>query len=431
VPGGGFEWFGNIPANICLTAYGILEFTDMARVHPVDEAVTERARRWLFAQQNSNGSWDEIHRGWTWGGRGSMTAFVAWALAEAGDHSPNLDRALGYLRAHPQELSNTYAKALAANAFLARDRNDSFGRQLASELKESAISDDRDTIHWCSSGFSITYSHDSGMYTECTALCVSALMKAGTRPQSVKQGLTWISTHKFADGTHGSTQATILAMRALLEASARALGQEFESEVTILLNGEPAETFHINKDNSDVMKQIELTRLLHSGENRIQFRQTPAGELPFQLIGAYWLPAAPGSTPMQLKPEPLQITLRYDRTTLPVNDQLRCAVSVKNNTAQLVNMAIVDLGIPPGFDVDSTAFEAMRQSAQIAKFEITGNQVILYLREISNVTPFQFNYALRAKYPLRVQTPTSSVYEYYQPQNRAETAPVILQALAN
>ena len=431
VPGGGFEWFGNIPANICLTAYGILEFTDMARVHPVDEAVTERARKWLLAQQNSNGSWDEIHRGWTWGGRGSMTAFVAWALAEAGDNSPNLDRALSYLHAHPQELSNTYAKALAANAFLARDRNDSFGRQLATELKEAARADDKDAIHWWSSGFSITYSHDSGMDTECTALCVSALMKAGTCPQSVKQGLTWISTHKFADGTHGSTQATILAMRALLEASATALGQEFESEVTILLNGEPAETFRINKDNSDVMKQIELTRLLHSGENRIQFRQTPAGELPFQLIGEYWLPAAPGSTPMPLKPEPLQIALRYDRTTLPVNDQLRCAVTVRNNTTQFINMAIVDLGIPPGFDADSTAFEAMRQNAQIAKFEITGNQVILYLREISNVSPFQFNYTLRPKYPLRVQTPVSTVYEYYQPQNRAETAPVILQALAN
>jgi len=40
---------------------------------------------------------------------------------------------------------------------------------------------------------------------------------------SVKQALTWISTHKFADGTLGSTQATILAMRALLQASGTSL----------------------------------------------------------------------------------------------------------------------------------------------------------------------------------------------------------------
>ena len=76
--------------------------------------------------------------------------------------------------------------------------------------------DDPQTIHWTSTGYSMTYSHDSGMDIESTALCAMALMKAGISPQSVKQALTWISTHKFADGTWGSTQATILAMRALL-----------------------------------------------------------------------------------------------------------------------------------------------------------------------------------------------------------------------
>ena len=433
VAGGGFEWFGRDPANVCLTAYGILEFTDMARVHPVDEAVTERARKWLFAQQNSDGSWDEIHRGWTWSGRGSMTAFVAWALAESGDQSLNLDKALNYWRSHPEELSNTYAKALAANAFLARNRNDAFGHQLAGQLKEAALVDNKECIHWTSTGYSITYSHDSGMGTECTALCAMALMKAGTSPQSVKQALTWISTHKFADGTHGSTQATILAMRALLEASATSLGQEFESTITLLLNGEAIETFRVNKDNSDVMKQIDLTQHLRVGDNRVQFRQIPAGELPFQLTGIYWLPAA-ASAKAPSGPsdsDRLQISLHYDRTTLALNEQLRCTVTVKNNTSQLINMAMVDLGIPPGFDVDPTAFEAMQQNGQIAKFDVTGNQVILYLRELSNLTPFQFSYSLRAKYPLRVQTPPSAVYEYYQPQNRAQSKSLILEAHGN
>ena len=114
-----------------------------------------------------------------------------------------------------------------------------------------------------------------------------------------------------------------------------------------------------------------------------------------------------------------------------MNDQLRCTVTVKNNTEHLINMAIVDLGIPPGFDVDAAAFEAMQQNNQIAKFEVTGNQVILYLRELSNTTPFDFEYALRAKYPLRVQTRPSAVYEYYQPLNRAESKTVELQAVAN
>jgi uncharacterized protein YfaS (alpha-2-macroglobulin family) len=258
-------------------------------------------------------------------------------------------------------------------------------------------------------------------------------MKAGLWPQSVKQALTWISVRKTQSGTWGSTQATILAMRALLQGSTASLGQEFESTVTVSLNGESVEMFRLNKDNSDVMMQIDLSRHLRVGDNRVQFSQIPAGELPFQLTGVYWLPAAAFAKAPSDPSESdlLQISLEYDRALLPVNDQLKCTVTVKNNTSQLINMAIVDLGIPPGFDVDPTAFEVMLQNGQIAKFEVTGNQVILYLRELSNVTPFQFSYSVRAKYPLRVQTPPSAVYEYYQPQNRAESKPEVLEARGN
>jgi hypothetical protein len=62
---------------------------------------------------------------------------------------------------------------------------------------------------------------------------------------------------------------------------------------------------------------------------------------------------------------------------------------------------------------------------------VTGNQVILNRRQLYSETPLQFNCSFRAKYPLRVQTPTSAAYEYYQPKNRAESKPVPLQAVAN
>jgi uncharacterized protein YfaS (alpha-2-macroglobulin family) len=147
-----------------------------------------------------------------------------------------------------------------------------------------------------------------------------------------------------------------------------------------------------------------------------------------QITGKYWLPARSNTPPVPIhETEPLQITQQYDRTILAVNDELKCMVTVKNNTSRKINMAIVDLGIPPGFDVNTSAFEAMQQSDQIAKFDTTGNQVILYLRELSETEPFVFSYSLRAKYPLRVQSPPSAVYEYYEPTNRAMSQAVNLQ----
>ncbi len=33
VPGGGFSWFGQAPANKILTSYGLMEFSDMSKVY--------------------------------------------------------------------------------------------------------------------------------------------------------------------------------------------------------------------------------------------------------------------------------------------------------------------------------------------------------------------------------------------------------------
>ena len=86
VSGGGFDWFGNPPANRVLTAYGLMEFTDMARVHDVDPALIERTRKWLLDQQRDDGSWEpESHGMHSDPARGSdarlaTTAYLAWAV---------------------------------------------------------------------------------------------------------------------------------------------------------------------------------------------------------------------------------------------------------------------------------------------------------------------------------------------------------------
>ena len=49
VPGGGFSWFGNAPANKILTAYGLMEFSDMSKVHDVDPKLIPRTQQWLAA----------------------------------------------------------------------------------------------------------------------------------------------------------------------------------------------------------------------------------------------------------------------------------------------------------------------------------------------------------------------------------------------
>jgi len=56
VPGGGFSLYGHAPADKTLTAYGLMEFADMAKVYEVDPRLIQRTQQWLAAQQQPDGN---------------------------------------------------------------------------------------------------------------------------------------------------------------------------------------------------------------------------------------------------------------------------------------------------------------------------------------------------------------------------------------
>ena len=200
--GGGFGWFGGPPATACLTAYGVLEFPDMGRVRDVDPEILRRALTWLTEHQGSDGSWQEEQIGWTWQGRGTLTAFVAWALAEAGVQAPCLDRALELLHTQVNELDNNYTRALAANAFLAHNRQDPAGHKLTLRLIRDVQYAGDKGVFWRSTGRGVTCSRDASLEIETTALAATALMKSGESPRLAGEAVTWLSLNKpFSERT--------------------------------------------------------------------------------------------------------------------------------------------------------------------------------------------------------------------------------------
>src|SRR6266508_1572379 len=85
-PGGGFDWWGSGPPLVWLSAYGLQEFNDMAKVYPVDRGVIERTQKYLMKEQANDGTWSKI--GGTHGEsiermgdpKLLLTAYVAWSI---------------------------------------------------------------------------------------------------------------------------------------------------------------------------------------------------------------------------------------------------------------------------------------------------------------------------------------------------------------
>ena len=84
---------------------------------------------------------------------------------------------------------------------------------------------------------------------------------------------------------------------------------------------------------------------------------------------------------------------------------------------------MVELAVPPGFIVDLSTFDRLVDSGTFARYEVSSDRVVAYVRSTAPQRRLRFSYELMALRPLRVQVPPSRVYEYYQPQNRAETLP--------
>ena len=431
VPGGGFSWFGNAPANKILTAYGLMEFSDMARVHDVDARLIERTQQWLAAQQQADGSWKPdtsfINEGATNRYNNDVlriTAYLGWSLENTGYKGPAAEKAKEYVAAHLNGKVDAYTLAVAANFAADYGRDREFTRQ-AMRLLLDARTEKGEQAWWTAEETGV-YGRGESAAVETTGLAVQALLKWGEASATASKALRYIAAKKDAEGTWGSTQATIMALRALLLSTEKGAA-DVRGAVEVSLNGKLVETLALTPENNDLLHQFVLPVDARSAQ-RVSLRFLGKGGLAYQVVGRYFVPWSE-------KPagEPLSIDVAYDRTHLAQDDIATATATVRNNLHKAANMVMVDLGIPPGFDLLSEDLQTYqekgrtRKSGRLEKFNLTATQAILYFDAIGAGDTVTLKFRLRAKYPIRARTFQSRVYEYYDPAVSGVARPVALE----
>jgi len=428
VKGGGFSWFGQAPAHKVLTAYGLIMFNDMAKVHNVDRAIIQRTQNWLAGLQKADGSWDVDQGGIAEGiiNRQSdvlrVSAYITWALAETGYQGPQIAKGLAYLRQRMDAMQDPYGMAVIANAFIASGQDVDAKNRAVQKLADMAKQDDK-TAYWQSAAPTFTDARGNSADLEATGLATYAIVKAGTHPGLATKALTYLTQKKDAFGTWSTTQATVWSMKALIYATERGAGGEVNGEITVRANGKDVTSFAVTPENADVMRQIELKDVVREGANDVQIQFSGKGSLSYQISSKHYVPWQ--FVPRPAGAEPLDIEVKYDRTELNVNDTATVKVSVTNRFRLPAKMVIVNLGIPPGFEVESGDLAELVGN-KIERFSQTGREVIVYISRINPNQTIDFTYRVKAKFPLRAKTPSSLVYEYYTPEVKKEAKPVEL-----
>lgn len=421
VDGGGFDWFGNPPANVTLTAYGLMEFRDMARVHDVDPDLIQRTRAWLLEKRQTDGSWTTTGR-FNVGDNLGTTAYVAWAVFD-GDRSRSAETWNYLVRVDPNTIDNAHTVALVAIALLAMNPDSAAVRPWLARLANMAQHDDKLTYWPLSRGRHTTfYGSGHAGNIETTALAVMAIVRSGQYPNLANRALPWLIEQKDGSGTWHSTQATVLALRALLAGTSAPIGEDKPRHVRWHVNDGEAQAIHIDADQGEVMKQIDLSPVVASGGNRINLTELTDTAMTYQLAVRWHVPQLQTDAA-----QALSIDVTYDRTELRTGDTVTATATVTNHQRRAAPMLIVDLPIPPGFEPDRAAINQWVTRGDAAKVQFTPRQIIVYLRQLSGETTLQLSYPLRATMPVDAAAPAAKAYEYYDPAVEARSEPARLR----
>ena len=471
VPGGGFSWFGSAPANKILTSYGLMEFSDMSKVSDVDPKLISRTQEWLAAQQQADGSWKPdasfINEGATDRYNHDLlriTAYIAWSLENTGYQGKAVEKAQQFIEGHMSGKVDVYTLAVVANfaadygtADHGKDRE--FTRQ-AMQLLLDAHTEKGEQAWWGAEETGV-YATGTSASVETTGLAVQALLKWGEASGTARQAMNYIAAKKDASGAWGTTQATIMALRALLLATEKG-SADVRGTLEVLLNGKPVQKLTLTPENNDLLHQFVLKDIdskivkAESEESRsheakteeskteeakiiekpgratsVEIRFDGKGGLAYQIVGNYFIP-----WDEKAANEALSIEVAYDRAHLSQDDIATATANVKNNLPKAANMVMVDLGIPPGFDLLSEDLQgyveksASQKSGRLEKFSQTATQAILYFNSIAPGETVRLRFRLRAKYPIRARTFKSRVYEYYDPDVSSIARPVQLEVRA-
>ncbi len=412
-PGGFALWEGGEPT-VFLTAYGLMQFVDMQRVHPVAPELLKRMAAFLRAEEQADGSFGSGNLAHRWGpwkeNTFYMTAYVAWALARAGEDTT---KALGWLHAHADEVDDPYGVALGALAHAAADPKSGATRAWTKRFV-ALQSDGPEGGTWTASGGTFVGARGGGALIETTAMGALLLLETGLHVDIAYDALDALVARRQQDGRFGSTHSTALALRALLAANS---GKDALPETSVRIQRGAAlwKNVAIPRGSTEPLR-VELGTL---DPAVLAFALGAKGRMRGTLSRTTYEPWDKTTMPKG----PLELAVAWGSEDLAVDRVYAAHVRVKNTGSQTAKVVTVELGLPPGITVEPKDVKG-RGLQEAERAERT---LVLYLDNLEPGATRELVVPYRTRHAFDVTTAPSRVYEYYVEEEQTVLAPFALR----
>jgi TonB-dependent SusC/RagA subfamily outer membrane receptor len=393
----GFEWFGHTPAHAALTAYGLLEFTDMQEFLKVDKNMLRRTKDFLMRRRDGQGGFKAGSRGYDQFAAVPdklANCYIVYALTQAGsgnDIKPEYAAALK----RAMESNDGYQLAMMALA-ASNMKNEADYSRLMDQLKTNYLQQN------LSAGTSVVNSHDVSLRVETMSLYTLALLREKQPDMAAAAALISNILSSRSYYGYGSTQGTVLALQAVTEYT-RLAGEQAR-----------ATSLHFTVNGRTVAPDDSIAAFLHTGENTLAV-EYPGQErgIPYNLEVSYHTLLPPNSEKANLR-----LTTRLSDPKPRVGQTVRMSIAVTNKKDTLQPMAIAKIGIPAGLSLQPWQLKELTEHKQVAYYEIFDNYLVLYWMGFDARETKTIQLDLKAEIPGTYKAKASNVYLYYTPENK-------------
>jgi uncharacterized protein YfaS (alpha-2-macroglobulin family) len=408
----GYEWFGgSAPGHEALTAYGLMQFGDMARAHLrlVDAAMMQRTRAWLLGRRDGKGGFQRNQRALdSFGGAPEDTtnAYIVWALLESGEGG--LEKEIAAAKAIASHSADTYVVALGANiAVLSHDTPvaRALMRKLADRQGPKGAVEGATT--------SITRSRGEALGIETTSLATLAWLREPTFVGNVERAVRFLA-ESCQGGRFSSTQATILALKAIVAYDAARARAMAPGSLSVALDGHRVgEPVTFTADSEGVLTLPSLVAALSAGHHTIELRMNQGAQMPFSVAVRYQT-----LTPVSSEGTPLRLSTALATPSLREGEVTEARVEVANTGSEPSATPLAIIGVPAGLEVRHDQLKELVKAERIAAYEVSDREVILYWRELKAGARVSLPLSFVAAVPGLYHGPASRAYAYYNDESK-------------
>lgn len=407
----GYEWFGANPAHEALTAYGLMEFTDMAKVMPVDGAMIDRTRQWLLDRRDGNGGFKRNERALDSFGRApapTTDAYIVWALLESGQHADSLSAEIARVKARALATEDSYIVALAAN-ILALAGDTTSADILAKKLAHAV--NDNDAVAGAST--SITGSGGDALTIETTSLALLAWLNNDAQwAAQVETSIQWLF-ERSKSGRFGSTQSTILALKAINAYDAARAKPKQPGSVQLLINGKVVGApVSFDTESKGAIALADFGDALPAGQHRVELRMSDGSKMPFALAVSYNSPV-----PATAAITPARLSTQLSHSEVSEGEPLEINAIIRNGNQDLPTPVAI-IGIPAGLELRHDQLKEHVAAGRVDAYEVRDAELILYWRALRADETRHINIGLTAAVPGHYTGPASRAYPYYTDEQK-------------